>query len=137
MMREGSFGCNRNEVPDHHIWNGNILSRFCSRPKGDVCKERKSKITIESSWSTVGALLVLTALRLLLGKSPSAAPSSETLRLLESSVPRIVYRDPPVQYIDVRSNNYGCLGFIGDVLMTVVTGGLWLIWIFVREMRRR
>lgn len=31
---------------------------------------------------------------------------------------------------------YGCLGFLGDVFMTIVTGGLWLIWIFVREMRR-
>lgn len=31
---------------------------------------------------------------------------------------------------------YGCLAFIGDVLMTFLTGGLWLIWIFVREMRK-
>lgn len=31
---------------------------------------------------------------------------------------------------------YGCLSFIGDVLMTALTSGLWLIWIFVREMRR-
>lgn len=26
--------------------------------------------------------------------------------------------------------------FFGDVILTVLTGGLWLIWIFVREMRR-
>jgi hypothetical protein len=32
---------------------------------------------------------------------------------------------------------YGVLGFLGDVFMTILTGGLWLIWIFVREMRRR
>lgn len=32
---------------------------------------------------------------------------------------------------------YGCLGFLGDVFMTLLTGGLWLIWIFVREMRNR
>lgn len=32
---------------------------------------------------------------------------------------------------------YGCFGFFGDILMTVCTGGLWLIWVFVREMRRR
>jgi hypothetical protein len=32
---------------------------------------------------------------------------------------------------------YGCLGFLGDVIMTFLTGGLWLIWIFVREMRNR
>jgi hypothetical protein len=32
---------------------------------------------------------------------------------------------------------YGFFAFVGDVFMTIVTGGLWLIWIFVREMRRR
>lgn len=34
-------------------------------------------------------------------------------------------------------NGYGCFSFLFDVLLTLVTGGLWLIWIFVREMRRR
>jgi hypothetical protein len=33
--------------------------------------------------------------------------------------------------------NYGALNFLADIIMTVVTGGLWLIWIFVREMRSR
>jgi hypothetical protein len=37
----------------------------------------------------------------------------------------------------VRDRSYGCLGFLGDSIMTVCTGGLWLIWVFVREMRRR
>jgi hypothetical protein len=32
---------------------------------------------------------------------------------------------------------YGLKGFLIDILLTVLTGGLWLIWIFVREMRRR
>ena len=32
---------------------------------------------------------------------------------------------------------YGFWSFIGDVFMTFLTGGLWLIWIFVREMRKR
>jgi hypothetical protein len=32
---------------------------------------------------------------------------------------------------------YGFWAFVFDILMTVVTGGLWLIWIFVREMRNR
>lgn len=32
---------------------------------------------------------------------------------------------------------YSCLGFIFDVLLTILTGGFWLIWVFVREMRRR
>lgn len=31
---------------------------------------------------------------------------------------------------------YGIGNFLLDILMTCVTGGLWLIWIFVREMRR-
>lgn len=37
----------------------------------------------------------------------------------------------------MRRKKYGCFGFLGDVIMTTITGGLWLIWIFVREMRRR
>lgn len=39
------------------------------------------------------------------------------------------------------SNNcgrhYGFFSFCGDVIMTVITGGFWLIWVFVREMRNR
>jgi hypothetical protein len=30
---------------------------------------------------------------------------------------------------------YGLMAFIFDVIMVTITGGLWLIWIFVREMR--
>lgn len=36
-----------------------------------------------------------------------------------------------------RRRHYGCLNFIFDCLLTLITGGLWLIWIFVREMRNR
>jgi hypothetical protein len=36
-----------------------------------------------------------------------------------------------------RRKPYGCLSFIFDCVMVVITGGLWLIWIFVREMRKR
>lgn len=32
---------------------------------------------------------------------------------------------------------YGFFSFVFDCLMTIITGGLWLIWVFVREMRRR
>lgn len=32
---------------------------------------------------------------------------------------------------------YTLRSFILDVILTLVTGGLWLIWIFVREMRRK
>ena len=30
---------------------------------------------------------------------------------------------------------YTIFSFIGDIIMTAISGGLWLIWIFVREMR--
>lgn len=32
---------------------------------------------------------------------------------------------------------YGFFHFLVDATLTVVTGGLWLIWIFVREVRGR
>ena len=35
------------------------------------------------------------------------------------------------------SRNYGVINFAFDVILTLITGGLWLIWIFVREMRGR
>jgi hypothetical protein len=31
--------------------------------------------------------------------------------------------------------HYGLMNFLFDVVLTVITGGLWLIWVFVREMR--
>jgi ABC-type Na+ efflux pump permease subunit len=34
------------------------------------------------------------------------------------------------------TSNYGFGKFLGDAIMTILTGGLWLIWVFVREMRR-
>jgi hypothetical protein len=33
--------------------------------------------------------------------------------------------------------NYGFGKFIVDCALTLLTGGLWLIWVFVREMRKR
>lgn len=35
------------------------------------------------------------------------------------------------------AKHYGLFNFIFDVVLTGITGGLWLIWVFVREMRRR
>ncbi len=35
----------------------------------------------------------------------------------------------------VMRKKYGFWKFMGDIFMTLITGGLWLIWIFVREMR--
>lgn len=37
----------------------------------------------------------------------------------------------------MSSRNYGAGNLLLDVIMTLITGGFWLIWIFVREMRRR
>jgi hypothetical protein len=43
-----------------------------------------------------------------------------------------------IEYREVRYHKaYGWLNFLTDLFMFVITGGLWLIWIFVREMRRR
>ena len=36
-----------------------------------------------------------------------------------------------------RSRKYGLMQFLFDVLMITITGGLWIVWIFVREMRRK
>lgn len=36
-----------------------------------------------------------------------------------------------------RRRRYGLFNFLVDILLTVITSGLWLIWIFVREMRNR
>ena len=32
---------------------------------------------------------------------------------------------------------YGLFNFLLDAALTVFTGGLWLIWVFVRESRNR
>lgn len=34
------------------------------------------------------------------------------------------------------SKTYGPGNFILDAVLTLLTGGFWLIWVFVREMRR-
>jgi hypothetical protein len=37
----------------------------------------------------------------------------------------------------VERRRYGFMNFLFDCIMLFVTCGLWLIWIFVREMRKR
>lgn len=32
---------------------------------------------------------------------------------------------------------YGFWNFMGDLFMICITGGLWLVYIFIREMRNR
>ena len=39
--------------------------------------------------------------------------------------------------IYINQRRYGFWNFIGDAFMFLITGGLWLIWIFIREMRRK
>ncbi len=39
-------------------------------------------------------------------------------------------------YIIVEKKSYGIFHFLLDVFLTVITCGFWLIWIFVREMRK-
>lgn len=46
---------------------------------------------------------------------------------------RIVYEES----ISMRKKKYGFLSFLFDICLVALTGGLWLIWIFVREMRNR
>jgi hypothetical protein len=36
-----------------------------------------------------------------------------------------------------QRKKYGFFSFLFDIVMVLITWGLWLIWIFVREMRRR
>ena len=42
----------------------------------------------------------------------------------------------PYVFIAPR-RRYGFFSFIFDIFMIVITCGLWIIWIFVREMRNR
>jgi len=41
----------------------------------------------------------------------------------------------PVIYV-VQQRSYGFFHFVWDCFMVLATLGLWLIWIFVREMRK-
>jgi hypothetical protein len=54
-------------------------------------------------------------------------------------VDKVIIETQKVIYMNcVRTvPKYGFFKFLGDILMVGLTGGLWLIWIFVREMRRR
>lgn len=57
-------------------------------------------------------------------------------------MPKVLFYDGDAPrervYIQTQApRRYGCMGFIFDLFMIMITGGLWLVWIFVREMRRR
>ncbi len=40
-------------------------------------------------------------------------------------------------YVGPDKKRYGFFNFVFDCVLTMITGGLWLIWVFVREMRKR
>ena len=51
---------------------------------------------------------------------------------------REVFRDTYSRSLYVgERKSYGFFSFVFDIGMVFITGGLWLIWIFVREMRKR
>jgi len=57
-------------------------------------------------------------------------------------VPKVFYYDGKAPrdrvYIATRPpRRYGLGRFLFDCFMVFLTGGLWLIWIFAREMRNR
>lgn len=37
----------------------------------------------------------------------------------------------------VNQKRYGFWKFVGDCIMVCLTAGFWLIWIFIREMRKK
>jgi len=60
----------------------------------------------------------------------------------ETEEPRPRSSSPYLRGVDMivyvkEERHYGFFSFLGDCIMTVITGGLWLIWVFVREMRKR
>jgi hypothetical protein len=53
--------------------------------------------------------------------------------IIESRIP--VRED--LRIVRAYDERYDAMNFIIDVSLVLITGGLWFIWIFVREMRRR
>lgn len=43
--------------------------------------------------------------------------------------------NPYYERTAMSRRHYGILNFLFDALLVILTGGLWLIWIFVREIR--
>jgi hypothetical protein len=77
-----------------------------------------------------------------LEKLPSGKLSNSTPLRKESTVGRFIYSEdtPSIQRVYVpykKRRRYGVFHFLFDCTLTLFTGGLWLIWVFVREMRRR
>jgi hypothetical protein len=65
-------------------------------------------------------------------RSAQANPHPLTLFICLSFLKGVVM---PYRYVEPKK--YGFWRFIFDVCMVCITCGFWLIWIFVREMRRQ
>lgn len=51
---------------------------------------------------------------------------------------RVYIYNPNVPIVRVgRTSRYGFVHFLGDALMTCLTGGIWLVWVIIREIRYR
>jgi hypothetical protein len=58
-----------------------------------------------------------------------------------SSSSTTLCKEPPVAKVIYKTSykvqkSYGLFNFLVDATLTVLTGGLWLIWVFCREMRK-
>jgi cell shape-determining protein MreD len=42
-----------------------------------------------------------------------------------------------MEVIDMSKSGYGIVGFLIDLLLTSLTGGLWLLFILLRYLRKR
>lgn len=58
-------------------------------------------------------------------------------RCLRASQPHLTDISQHSRKDTIMRRHHGIINFVFDVFMTIITSGLWLIWIFVREMRRR
>jgi hypothetical protein len=61
---------------------------------------------------------------------------SVTLVTISSFLFCLVFREVKAMLV-VEKRHYGFFNFIGDCIMVFLTFGLWLIYIFVREMRHK
>ena len=48
---------------------------------------------------------------------------------------RVYSENPTMKGPPMSRRHYGLANFLFDAILILLTGGLWLVWIFVREMR--
>lgn len=42
-----------------------------------------------------------------------------------------------IYVVDGRRRTYGCFAFLLDLFLLLITGGLWIIWIIIRQFVQR